>query len=43
MMIAVETYYPILFKDDLLANFSSWCLAIQRFQADMYKSEILLY
>jgi beta-mannosidase len=43
MMIAVETYYLILFKDNPLANFSSWCLATQRFQANMYKSEILFY
>lgn len=43
MTIAVETYYPIPSKDDPLANFSSWCLATQRFQADMYKSEITFY
>jgi beta-mannosidase len=43
MTIAVERYYPIPSKTDSIANFSAWCLATQRFQADMYKSEIQFY
>jgi beta-mannosidase len=43
MTIAVEQYYPIPSKSDPIANFSAWCLATQRFQADMYKSEIQFY
>lgn len=43
MTIAVERYYPIPYKTDSIANFSAWCLATQRFQADMYKSEIQFY
>lgn len=43
MTSAVQTYYPIPSREDALANFSSWCLATQRFQADMMKSEIAFY
>lgn len=43
MTIAVERYYPVPAKSDSIANFSAWCLATQRFQADMYKSEIQFY
>ncbi|KAE8554084.1 hypothetical protein EYB25_002622 [Talaromyces marneffei] len=43
MTIAVERYYPIPSKTDPIANFSAWCLATQRFQADMYKSQIQFY
>ncbi|KAL1964799.1 hypothetical protein VTN77DRAFT_6666 [Rasamsonia byssochlamydoides] len=43
MTLAVERYYPIPSKTDPIANFSAWCLATQRFQADMYKSEIQFY
>ena len=43
MTSAVHTYYPIPSRADPLANFSSWCLATQRFQADMMKSEIAFY
>ncbi|GAM42617.1 beta-mannosidase Bma2A [Talaromyces pinophilus] len=43
MTIAVEQYYPVPSKSDPIANFSAWCLATQRFQADMYKSEIQFY
>lgn len=43
MTMAVERYYPIPSKTDPVANFSAWCLATQRFQADMMKSEIQFY
>lgn len=43
MTIAVEQYYPVPSKSDPIENFSAWCLATQRFQADMYKSEIQFY
>jgi beta-mannosidase len=43
MTIAVETYYPIPDKTDPLTNFSAWCLATQRFQADFDKSQISFY
>ncbi|KAI5307546.1 hypothetical protein KEM55_008027, partial [Ascosphaera atra] len=43
MTMAVERYYPVPSKSDPIANFSSWCLATQRFQADFYKSQIEFY
>ncbi|KAK5260131.1 hypothetical protein LTR40_004702 [Exophiala xenobiotica] len=43
MTIAVEQYYPTPNKNDALANFSSWCLATQIFQADFYRSQITYY
>lgn len=43
MTNAVEEYYPVPFKTDPSANFSAWCLATQRFQADLYKTEIQFY
>ncbi|KAK3326011.1 glycoside hydrolase family 2 protein [Apodospora peruviana] len=43
MTIAVEQYYPIPNKTDHIANFSSWILATQIFQADFYKSQIQFY
>lgn len=43
MTIAVERYYPIPNKNDMVANFSSWCHATQIFQADMYKNQIMFY
>jgi beta-mannosidase len=43
MTIAVERYYSIPQKRDVIANFSAWCHATQIFQADMYKSEIQFY
>ena len=43
MTIAVELYYPSPNKADPLANFSSWCLATQIFQADFYRSQITYY
>lgn len=43
MTIAVERYYPIPNKTDMVANFSAWCHATQLFQSDMYKDEIMFY
>ena len=43
MTIAVEYYYPIPNKTDPIANFSSWILATQIFQADFYRSQITYY
>ncbi|KAI5286655.1 hypothetical protein KEM54_006612 [Ascosphaera aggregata] len=43
MTMAVERYYPAPFKYNSVANFSTWCLATQRFQADYYKSQIQFY
>ncbi|KAI1609968.1 putative beta-mannosidase [Exophiala viscosa] len=43
MTIAVQRYYPAPNKSDSLANFSSWCLATQIFQADFYRSQITYY
>ena len=43
MTIAVERYYPTPNKSDSIANFSSWNLATQIFQADFYRSQISYY
>lgn len=43
MTVAVERYYPIPNKNDMVANFSAWCHATQLFQADMYKNQIMFY
>ncbi|KAK3328181.1 glycoside hydrolase family 2 protein [Cercophora scortea] len=43
MTVAAELYYPVPNKTDPIANFSSWILATQIFQADFYKSQIQLY
>lgn len=43
MTVAVERYYPIPDKTDMVANFSAWCHATQLFQADMYKDQIMFY
>ncbi|KAK0635970.1 glycoside hydrolase family 2 protein [Bombardia bombarda] len=43
MTMAVQRYLPIPNKADPVANFSSWILATQIFQADFYKSQIQFY
>ncbi|PHH66617.1 hypothetical protein CDD81_6454 [Ophiocordyceps australis] len=43
MLLAVSHYYPSPNKSLPLANFSAWCLATQRFQADYYKSQMQFY
>ena len=43
MTMGVETYYPVPYKSDSVANFSSWCHATQLFQSDFYKSQIQFY
>lgn len=43
MTIAVERYYPIPNKTDSIANFTTWILATQIFQADFYRSQIAFY
>lgn len=43
MTLGVERYYPIPYKSDSNANFSSWCHATQLFQSDFYKSQIEFY
>lgn len=43
MTRAVQDYYPIPNKTHPIANFSSWILTTQIFQADFYKSQIQFY
>jgi beta-mannosidase len=43
MIDAAKLWYPTPNKKDQFANFSSWCLATQIFQADYYGSQIKFY
>jgi beta-mannosidase len=43
MTDAVKYWYPTPNKSDPVANFTSWCLATQIFQADYYASQIKFY
>ncbi|TAQ86102.1 hypothetical protein B7494_g5570 [Chlorociboria aeruginascens] len=43
MTIAAESYYPVPYLSDSVANFSAWCHTTQIFQADFYRSQITFY
>jgi len=43
MTRAAQYWYPVPNKTDSVANFSSWCLTTQLFQADLYRSQIQFY